>query len=65
MPLLPSEYTRKDLQKIVRDESATTARRSEQGHDWAAGQHQDNADEARHMISARHYGRNSRKHTWR
>jgi hypothetical protein len=65
MPLLPSEYTPQDLQKIVRDESVNAASRSDQGHDWAAQQHQDNADEARQMISDRHYGRNSRKHTWR
>ncbi|MGN9789317.1 hypothetical protein ACTMTF_48560 [Nonomuraea sp. ZG12] len=54
MPLLPSEYTRNDLRQIIRGESATAARRSEDGHDGAAQQHQDNADEARQMISARH-----------
>ncbi|MGN9788658.1 hypothetical protein ACTMTF_45165 [Nonomuraea sp. ZG12] len=45
--------------------SRPAASRSDQGHDWAAKQHQDNADEARQMISDRHYGRNSRKHKWR
>ncbi|MET7465622.1 hypothetical protein [Nonomuraea sp. NPDC005501] len=66
MPLIPaSEYSREDLQQIVRDENANAARRTAQGHTWAARQHQDNADEAREMIEARHYGRNTRKHQWR
>ncbi|MEO3892188.1 hypothetical protein [Nonomuraea sp. B5E05] len=65
MPLIPSEYSREDLQKIARDENANAAQRSTKGDTWAAKQHQDNADEAREMLQAGHYGRNSRKHQWR
>jgi hypothetical protein len=65
MPLIPAEYSREDLKRIIRDESANAARCSEKGYAWPAQQHQDNADEAREMINARHYGRNSRKHQWR
>ncbi|MEV0203549.1 hypothetical protein [Nonomuraea sp. NPDC050691] len=49
---------------IIREENAAAARRLQQGHTWAAKQHQDNADEAHQMIEAHHYGRNTHKHQW-
>lgn len=57
MPLIPADYTRRDLQRIARDESARAAQRSALGHDWAARQHQDNADEALTRIANRQYGK--------
>ncbi|MEV5408596.1 hypothetical protein AB0K60_07135 [Thermopolyspora sp. NPDC052614] len=60
MPLIPSDYNRADLQRIARDESARAAQRSEQGHTWAARQHEANADEALTRIANRQYGRRKR-----
>ena len=55
--LISSSYSRADLQRIARDESARAAQRSEQGHTWAARQHEANADEALDRIARRQYGR--------
>lgn len=57
MPLINSDYTRKDLQRIARSESAKAAQRLELGHTWAARQHEANADEAVRRIVTRQYGR--------
>lgn len=60
MPLIPADYTRRDLQRIARDEAARAAQRSEQGHTWAARQHEANADEALTRIANRQYGKRRR-----
>lgn len=61
MPLIPSDYTRKDLREIVRSETAKADEREALGHGWAARQHRNNAAEAQTRIDNGQYGRQARR----